>query len=59
MGKALRLPRDLNLLLPCFGLLALHLHIYCMKLMTQPAGLAFINCGTGTVLCSRGQLGSI
>ena len=37
------------------GIVLTHL----MQQMTQPAGLASLNCGTGTVLYGRGQFGSI
>ena len=32
---------------------------HILKQLTQPAGLASLNSGTGTVLYGRGQLGSI
>ena len=48
----------LNLLLPCFELSALYSALI-LKQLTQPAGLASLNSGTGTVLYDRGQLGSI
>ena len=56
--KVFRLPWKLNLWLPCFGhsgIVVMHI----LKQLTQPAGLASLNCGTGTVLYGRCQLGSI
>ena len=47
---------ELNLLLPCFWALG---NAHILKQLTQPAGLASLNRGTGTVLFGRGQLGSI
>ena len=58
MGKVFCLSLELNPLLSCFGLSALYLRIYVLQQMTQLAGLASLNCGTGTVLYGRGQLGS-
>ena len=54
---------ELNLLLSCFGLSALN-SAHILKQLTQPAGLAFLNSGTGMVLYNstvygRGHLGSI
>ena len=57
MYPVFRLPWELNLLLPCFGLSILHSCI--LKQLTQPVSLTSLNRGTGTVLYSRGQLGSI
>ena len=45
-----------------FYVLFLALGIVLMHIMqevTQPASLAFLNHGTGTVLYGRGQLGSV
>ena len=50
---------EFNLLLSCFGLLALHVLGAYTETVDQPAGLASLNSGTGTVLYGRGQLGSI
>ena len=59
MGKVFRLTWELNLLLPCLfwviGIVLAHI----LQQVTQPAGLASLNRGTGTVLYGRGQLGSI
>ena len=43
MSQVFRLPRELNLLLSCFGLSALHSRIL-LKQLTQPTGLASLNC---------------
>ena len=49
IGKVFRLPWELNLLLPCFGLLALHSRIYWNS-WPSLSGLTSLNCGTGTEL---------
>ena len=59
-GKVFRLSWELNLLLSCFGLSALYVLAHILKQLTQPAGLASFNRGTGTVLYDRGSvIGSI
>ena len=49
--KVFRLPWESNLLLSCFWLSAVYSHK--LKQLTQPVGLASLNCGTGTVLYGR------
>ena len=55
MGKVFRLTWELNLLLTFWarGIVLVHT---ILKQLTQPAGLAFFNCGIGTVLSSVQQL---
>ena len=62
-GQSISLLCELNLLLSCFGLSALHSLAHILKKLTQPAGLYSIPqwwyIHTGTVPYGRGHLGSI
>ena len=58
IGNVFRLSWELNLLLPCFWALGIVL-AHILTQLTQPAGLASFNIGTGRVLYGRGELGSI
>ena len=50
---------ELNLFLPCIGLSVLYSRIYCNTVGDPACRPGILKCGTGTVLYSRGQLGSI